>query len=469
MQDMHRERSSALRFQCQRMNSMRLPFARTVVALRARQRWGTLLCLLAAICSPTAHVAAQDAPSDPFSPYVDARGGISLPQGFTTSFVHLGTVAVAPKEGEPIHELHSTFTRPEDLKEFQQNGSFPDGAVLVKEVRATTNEKLTTGAAAYDANVKIWFVMIKDAKGRFPDNELWGDGWGWGLFDGKNPAKQIATNYRTDCRTCHVPVKKTDWVYTKCYPALFAKTPAAKPESKLQSNIETRPKPNLEAMFPQWKDAKMLRGDAKAGQHDFETKTIGNGLTCASCHSFNSKDSMTQDGDGLIRSGSALYAAAHRTNIKNSGTSLVALGGNICVLHFMGGKEPGMSAQELANMQAFLKSGGGKEHPTATNLDHAHTSWTVPDDLSGGNAARGEELALKTCLACHDVGSEEHRIIKTGLPLQGHSFKERELKELALQIRNPHYEHNAEMPGYPDQRLSSQSLLDLLAWFRRPQ
>jgi mono/diheme cytochrome c family protein len=456
-----------------RVISMLHQLARSIAAPRAGLTWRILLCSLAAACSPVQNIAAQNVAADSFSPYVDAGGGITLPKEFTTTFVHLGTIAVAPKEGEPVHELHATYTRPQDLQGFRRNGSFPDGAVLVKEVRATTNEKLTTGAAAYDANVKIWFVMIKDAKGRFPDNELWGDGWGWGLFDGKEPAKQIATDYRSDCRTCHVPARQTDWVYTKCYPALSAAVPAAdsqpQKQSNKQSNLEARPKPNLAAMFPQWAAAKTLPGDPQAGRTYFETKKVGNTMTCATCHSFDPRDSMSQDGDGLIRAGFPVYAAAHRTNIKNSGTNLVALGGNVCVLHFMGGKDPGMAAQDLANLDAFFKTGGGKDHPTAVSLDYAKATWTVPENLSGGDATRGGALAMKTCITCHDVGSEKHRIVRGGLPLGGGSFAEDELKELALQIRNPNYEHNAEMPGYTDQRLSNRELLDLIAWFRKPR
>jgi mono/diheme cytochrome c family protein len=266
-----------------------------------------------------------------------------------------------------------------------------------------------------------------------------------------------------------VPAKETDWVYTKCYPALSAKVSAAKPDSEAQSNSEASPKPNLAAMFPQWAVAKSLQGDPKAGRVYFETKKVGNGMTCASCHSFDPKDSMSQDGDGLMRAGFPLYAATHRTNIKNSGTNLVALGGNVCVLHFMGGEEPGMSAPELANLDALLKTGGGKDHATAVNLDYAKATWTIPKDLSGGNPTRGGELAMKTCITCHDVGKEKHRIVRGGLPLRGQSFTEGDLEELALQIRNPNYEHNAEMPGYTDLRLNSQKLLDLIAWFRKPQ
>ena len=32
--------------------------------------------------------------------------------------------------------------------------------------------------------------MIKDAKGRFPGNDLWGDGWGWALFHGQGARTQ---------------------------------------------------------------------------------------------------------------------------------------------------------------------------------------------------------------------------------------------------------------------------------------
>ena len=39
-------------------------------------------------------------------------------------------------------------------------------------------------------------VLIKDAKGRYPGNPLWGDGWGWALFKADSPDKQVATNYK---------------------------------------------------------------------------------------------------------------------------------------------------------------------------------------------------------------------------------------------------------------------------------
>jgi mono/diheme cytochrome c family protein len=401
-----------------------------------------------------------------FSPYVDEKGNIALPENFETEFVHIGTVAVTPKPGESVNEIHGTYTRKEDLDAFRRDGRFPDGAVLVKDVRSTTNSKLTTGNAAYGAAVKVWFVMIKDAKGRFPDNEIWGDGWGWGLFEGKDRTKQVAVNYATECRSCHVPAKKNDWVYTQCYPALSEvpkKTASAGAPSEGQGD-----KPDLIAMFPQWKEAQGMQGDASAGRKYFESTTVKNSMTCVTCHSFNEKDTMAADGDGLIRAGFPIFGSSQRTNIKNSGTSLAALGGNVCVIHFMGGESPGMSASDLANLNAFLKTGGGMNHATAHNIDYRKATWTIPKSLSGGNAERGGKLARLTCITCHDVGDQQARLVKAGGPLEGGSYKPEDLKELALQIRNPDYKHNAEMPGYTDLRLSNQQLLDLIAWFMAP-
>lgn len=328
--------------------------------------------LMIGVTSSLAELTLQ-AQDDSFSPYVDGKGNISLPSDFETTFVNVGTVAVEKKSEEPVMELHGTYTRKEDLAAFKLDGKFSDGAILVKEVRAVTNSKLTTGAASYGANIKVWFVMVKDAKGRFPNNELWGDGWGWALFNGDDRNKQVAVNYRTECRSCHEPVRNTDWVYYQCYPELtkalesLAKDKPTSEEPKKNKpsendcgNVEQKPKPDLAAMFPQWKNAQSLKGDSVAGKQFFTSTRVNNSITCVSCHSFSPKDTMEQDGDELIRAGFPVYASIHRTNIKNSGTNLAALGGNVCVLHFMDGKEPGMSAQSIANLDSFLKTGGDR-------------------------------------------------------------------------------------------------------------
>ena len=189
------------------------------------RRWSLLGLLLAALAVPVVApmLFAQEGATKEFSKYVDAKGNISLPKNFETEFAHLGTIAVATKKDQPVDELHVTYTRPEDIKVFQKDGKFPDGAVLVKAGRGVTKEKLTTGQTSYAKNVKVWFVMVKDSEGRFKDNDLWGSGWGWALYEGDDRMTQVASDYRSECRRCHIPARKNDWVFTQCYPLLKKK------------------------------------------------------------------------------------------------------------------------------------------------------------------------------------------------------------------------------------------------------
>ena len=164
--------------------------------------------------------ASSEKATDSFSPYVAKDGSISLPKDYRENFLHLETWAVAKEANAPVHEMHNVYSQPEAIKAFQKKGKFPDGAVLVKEITNVSADKLTTGQSSWSTDDKVWFVMIKDSKGRFPGNDLWGDGWGWSLFEAKEPSKNVATNFKTDCLPCHVPAKQDDWVYIRGYSIL---------------------------------------------------------------------------------------------------------------------------------------------------------------------------------------------------------------------------------------------------------
>ncbi len=196
------------------------------ISLAAIALGATMITLGAA--NPSRQEDSPAAKGDDFSPYVSKDGAISRPTDYRDTFQFLGTFAVATKPDKPVDELHVVYARPEDVKAYRRDGKFPDGAVLVKEITNVGSEQLTTGQSHWATHVKIWFVMIKDSKGRFPDNDLWGDGWGWALFTAKEPARNVATDYSTDCRTCHIPARQDDWVYVRGYPAL-AKTAPGNP------------------------------------------------------------------------------------------------------------------------------------------------------------------------------------------------------------------------------------------------
>jgi len=153
-----------------------------------------------------------------YAKWVDSRGNILLPTEFATDWTHLGSWAVLEKD--QVKDLHGVYAPKEEVQHFRSNGRFPDGAVLVKEVRHARGSAHTTGHAFWAEDVAVWFVMIKDEKGRFPGNPIWGEGWGWGLFKGADPARQAATDYKKDCMGCHTPVKDKDWLYTYAYPVL---------------------------------------------------------------------------------------------------------------------------------------------------------------------------------------------------------------------------------------------------------
>ncbi|PCI75611.1 MAG: cytochrome C [SAR86 cluster bacterium] len=154
-----------------------------------------------------------------FSSYVNDDGDISFPEGFRTSMVHLGSWFV-PEGG--ASGFHDVYTERASVEAYRDTGSFPYGATLVKELRASQADAYTTGEGVSYATeeIKQWFVMIKDGQGRFDDNPVWGDGWGWALFAADDKTQNAASNYENDCLACHVPARDNDWIYIEAYPTL---------------------------------------------------------------------------------------------------------------------------------------------------------------------------------------------------------------------------------------------------------
>jgi hypothetical protein len=148
---------------------------------------------------------------------VDKTGNIRKPADFRDRYPILGTFFVLDPKG---NEMHATHASPGAAEYYRKNGKFADGTVLLKEVFGTNHAQMTTGDAHWASATKVWFIMVKDEKGRYPGNPLWGDGWGWALYNSDAPDKQIATDYKKDCLGCHVPAKTTDWIYVQGYPVL---------------------------------------------------------------------------------------------------------------------------------------------------------------------------------------------------------------------------------------------------------
>jgi hypothetical protein len=167
-----------------------------------------------------AQVSTTPSGATPEAVVVDANGNAHVPDAYRTTYEFLGSWAVAADQGLGSKELHVVYASPGSVAAYRKDGSFPDGAVLVKEVFQAATGRMTTGTVSHAESLKGWFVMVKDSKGRHADNKLWGDGWGWSWFDAANPSKTTSTDYKTDCLSCHVPARASDWVYVSGYPQL---------------------------------------------------------------------------------------------------------------------------------------------------------------------------------------------------------------------------------------------------------
>lgn len=151
---------------------------------------------------------------------VDGKGNMHVPADYRTAYQTLGTWAVGAESGSGSKEMHVVYASPGTIEAYRKSGHYPDGTVLVKEVFKAATKSMTTGTVSSAGTLAGWFVMVKDDVGRFPENKLWGDGWGWAWFDATDPKKTTSTDYKKDCQGCHVPARASDWIYTEGYPPL---------------------------------------------------------------------------------------------------------------------------------------------------------------------------------------------------------------------------------------------------------
>lgn len=182
-------------------------------------RFSALILVAAALTAAATAAHSDELALQTYRDVVDAKGDIRLPADFRLNWVHLGSWVVADAKA-PGHGFHDVYARSDAVKAYRATGQFPDGTVLVKEIRKIGEGTLTTGQAQWATEPAVWFVMVKDAKGRFEGNPNWGDGWGWALYEAKDPTRNVSKSYAETCQGCHVPAASTDRVFVTGYPTL---------------------------------------------------------------------------------------------------------------------------------------------------------------------------------------------------------------------------------------------------------
>jgi hypothetical protein len=182
-------------------------------------RWNAIVptTVVAAVLAIGLGAAAAAKGHDPVA---DAKGNLHVPADYAHAYEYLGTWGVAADKTPGSKEMHVVFASPGAIAAFKKTGHFPQGTVLVKEVRDTETGSMTTGTVSHPAKLKGWFVAVRDTQNSHPGNKLWGDGWGWSWFDADKPLQTTSTDYHKDCLGCHQPAKTTDWMYTPGYTRL---------------------------------------------------------------------------------------------------------------------------------------------------------------------------------------------------------------------------------------------------------
>ncbi len=173
------------------------------------------------------------APSQPKSqkgPVFTNGGDLVLPTGYRKWMFLGGPVTPNGLNGGQalFPEFHNVYVELDNFRSYQENGKFPEGTVLVKELVLTQVGKYPDGSLD-SASGRGYFpgelhgldVMVKDSK-RFSDT----NNWGFFTFGHQAPPyKPVAkVESSASCAYCHVAgVAKTDMVWVQYYPVLRAK------------------------------------------------------------------------------------------------------------------------------------------------------------------------------------------------------------------------------------------------------
>ncbi len=170
----------------------------------------TATSLFVAACNPAPKPSANG-----------AAPVLQVPSAYRDTYTYLGTWAVAADDAQGSKELHVVYASPGSVVEYRRLGKMPEGALLVKEVFDATTEPMTTGVVSRESTLKGWFVMRKASEAEpYTNDKLWGDGWGWAWFNADSPMRTTTMDYEQECKGCHIPAAKTDWIYADGYPPL---------------------------------------------------------------------------------------------------------------------------------------------------------------------------------------------------------------------------------------------------------
>jgi Cytochrome P460 len=194
------------------------PHFRGIIGLM-RFRLGYSVAKLVAITA-TAVAAASllrtgDAPAAPAlsdAPQYSADGKLELPRDYREwIYLSSGLGMEYSAEGKAGSEFTNVFVKPSAYRAFLATGRWPDGTVLVLEVRESATRGSINRGGHYQSGLSSLSASVKDVK-RFPTK--------WAYFSFNQGAQQARANAPTHCFQCHNPHGAVDNTFVQFYPTL---------------------------------------------------------------------------------------------------------------------------------------------------------------------------------------------------------------------------------------------------------
>ena len=170
---------------------------------------------------------SQAAPAGYGAARFDAKGNLVFPADYRhwtylSSGLGMSYNAAANAEANPPFD--SVFADPASELAFRKTGHWPEGTVLVLEVRGSSSKGSINLHGSYQSGAPIVLeVHVRDSK-RFKG------GWGFFRVDTKQATSLIP--YTADCYSCHQQHAAVDTTFVQFYPTLL---PIAQAKSTLSA------------------------------------------------------------------------------------------------------------------------------------------------------------------------------------------------------------------------------------------
>lgn len=162
-------------------------------------------------------------PNVEIGPSFDERGELVQPEGFRT-WVFLGsplTPNALNNDAAGFPEYHNVYVEPAAYQYFVDNGEWPEGTMMVKELQLTKvsefpdgSREETSGRGYFPGEPNGLDVSVKDSK-RYGETE----NWGFFNFGHHAPPYQATAGAApTDaCAGCHIASAHDDMVFSEFY------------------------------------------------------------------------------------------------------------------------------------------------------------------------------------------------------------------------------------------------------------